>query len=122
MISLYAGTDNKASNATSALSMFLYLALQETFCIPEVQVELCRPLQATIILLHTAPIRFASVGWKHFLLVTLWSGLFVPAVYFFWPETARLPLEEIGKQLGDEIAVHITDATDEERGQLSTGS
>lgn len=45
----------------------------------------------------------------------VWSVLFVPAIYFFWPETARLSLEEIGKQFGDEVAVHITDVTAEER-------
>ena len=73
------------------------------------------PSQATIILLQTAPIGFAEVGWKYFLVVIVWSVLFVPAIYFFWPETARLSLEEIGKQFGDEVAVHITDATAEER-------
>jgi hypothetical protein len=39
-------------------------------------------------------------------------------VYFFWPETARLSLEEIGKNFGDEVAVHIHDATDDERVRL----
>jgi MFS family permease len=73
---------------------------------------------ATIILLQTAPIGFNAVGWKYFLLVICWSVLFIPAIYFFWPETARLSLEEIGKQFGDEVAVHITDATDEERAAI----
>lgn len=75
-------------------------------------------LPATIILLQTAPIGFNAVGWKYFLLVICWSVLFIPAIYFFWPETARLSLEEIGKQFGDEVAVHITDATDEERAAI----
>lgn len=39
-------------------------------------------------------------------------------VYFFWPETARLSLEEVAKNFGDEVAVHINDATDEEKKQL----
>lgn len=42
----------------------------------------------------------------------------MPVIYFFWPETARLSLEEIGKQFGDEVAVHVNDATDEERAAL----
>lgn len=58
------------------------------------------------------------MGWKYFLLVICWSVLFIPAIYYFWPETARLSLEEIGKQFGDEVAVHITDATDEERAAI----
>jgi nitrate/nitrite transporter NarK len=32
MVSLYAGTDNKAGNAIGVLFMFLYLAFQGTFC------------------------------------------------------------------------------------------
>ena len=39
-------------------------------------------------------------------------------VYLYWPETARLSLEEIAKNFGDEVAVHVNDATDEEKRQL----
>lgn len=39
-------------------------------------------------------------------------------IYFFFPETARLTLEEIAKNFGEEVAVHLTDATDEEKAQL----
>ena len=73
---------------------------------------------ATLILLQTAPIGFAAVGWKYFLVVICWSAFFVVAIYFYWPETARLSLEEIGKQFGDDVAVHVNDATDEEKAAL----
>ena len=39
-------------------------------------------------------------------------------IYYFFPETARLTLEEIAKNFGEEVAVHVTDATDEEKAQL----
>lgn len=39
-------------------------------------------------------------------------------IYFFFPETARLTLEEIAKNFGEEVAVNLTDATDEEKAQL----
>lgn len=39
-------------------------------------------------------------------------------VYFFWPETARLSLEEVAKNFGDEVAVHIHDAPEEDRRYL----
>ena len=68
--------------------------------------------------MQTAPIGFAAVGWKYFLVVICWSVFFLPVIYFFWPETARLTLEEIGKQFGDDVAVHLTDATDEEKAAL----
>lgn len=51
-------------------------------------------------------------------MVICWSVFFIPVLYFFWPETARLSLEEIGKQFGDEVAVHINDATDAEKADL----
>lgn len=51
-------------------------------------------------------------------MVICWSAFFVPVLYFYWPETARLSLEEIGKQFGDEVAVHINDATDAEKAEL----
>lgn len=73
---------------------------------------------ATIILLQTAPIGFAEVSWKYFLVVICWSAIFIPLVYFYWPETARLSLEEIGQQFGDEVAVHLIDATDEEKAAI----
>lgn len=41
----------------------------------------------------------------------LWMGLCIISaviVYFFIPETARLPMEEIGALFGDEVVVHLT--------------
>jgi len=132
MIALYSGTGNKAGNAVGVLFMFLYLTFQGTFCdttmylyVSEISPTEIRSIgmgwslfgqfSATIILLETAPIGFAAVGWKYFLLVICWSVVFIPIVYLYWPETARLSLEEIGKQFGDEVAVHLIDATDEEK-------
>jgi hypothetical protein len=39
-------------------------------------------------------------------------------MYFFFAETARLSLEETAKNFGEEVAIHVTDATDEEKVQL----
>ena len=39
-------------------------------------------------------------------------------VYFYFPETARLTLEEIAAKFGDDVAVHITDASQEEQYRL----
>ena len=39
-------------------------------------------------------------------------------VYFYWPETARLSLEEIAHNFGDEVVVHIYDANEAEKKRL----
>lgn len=39
-------------------------------------------------------------------------------VYFFWPETARLSLEEIAHNFGDEVVVHIYDANEADKEKL----
>lgn len=39
-------------------------------------------------------------------------------IYFFWPETAKLSLEEISAKFGDDVAIDITGASVEERIKL----
>jgi hypothetical protein len=39
-------------------------------------------------------------------------------VYFFWPETAGLSLEEVAQNFGDEVVVHMYDAKEGDRTRL----
>lgn len=73
---------------------------------------------ATIVLLQTAPIGIQNVGWRYYLVIICWCIVFVPLVYFFWPETARLSLEEIAGKFGDDVAVHVNDISEERRREL----
>ncbi|KAF2635146.1 putative MFS sugar transporter [Massarina eburnea CBS 473.64] len=135
MTAEYAGTTNRAGNAMGIFFMFAYLALQGTCCdttmylyVSEIFPTELRPMgmgfsmfgqfAASLVLLQTAPIGFAQVGWKYYLVIICWCIVYIPMVYFYWPETARLSLEEIGKNFGDEVAVHVNDATDEEKHRL----
>ncbi|KAI1947545.1 hypothetical protein LOZ57_003274 [Ophidiomyces ophidiicola] len=135
MTAKYAGTTNRVGNGFGIFFIFLYLAFQGTFCdttmylyVSEIFPTEIRPIgmgfslfgqfASTIILLQTAPIGFAHVGWKYYLVVIIWSVLFIPVIYFFFPETARLSLEEIAKNFGEEVAVDVTAATEEEKAKL----
>jgi hypothetical protein len=44
--------------------------------------------------------------------------VFIPIVYLYFPETAKLSLEEISAQFGDDVAVHLTDASEAQRKEL----
>jgi hypothetical protein len=73
---------------------------------------------STLILLQTAPIGFVHVGWKYYLVIIVWCIFFIPVVYFFFPETAKLSLEEISARFGDDVAVHVNDVSAEQRKEL----
>ncbi|ERS95123.1 hypothetical protein HMPREF1624_08615 [Sporothrix schenckii ATCC 58251] len=134
-IAKYAGTDNKAGNGAGVFFVFFYLTFQGTFCdttmylwVSEIFGTDIRPIgmgfslfgqfAATLILLQTAPIGFVNVGWKYYLVIIIWCVVFIPIVYFFFPETARLSLEEIGEKFGDDVAVHVSDISESQRKEL----
>jgi len=58
------------------------------------------------------------VGWKYYLLFIILTTINIPLVWYFFPETKGLSLEEIGLQFGDEVAAHLTDLSDEQRQEL----
>ncbi|KAK4629700.1 MFS-type transporter oryC [Fulvia fulva] len=47
------------------------------------------------IVVSVTPPGIASIGWKYYMIYAITNAAFVPLVYFFYPETARLSLEEI---------------------------
>jgi sugar porter (SP) family MFS transporter len=122
----YANTSNKVGNGFAILFLYLYLAFQGTFCDTTMYLyvseifpfelrtigmgfSLFGQFAATLIVLQTAPIGFANVGWKFYLLIICWCVFYLPIIYFCFPETAQLTLEEIGERFGDDIAWKITD-------------
>ncbi|KAH8647809.1 putative MFS sugar transporter [Xylariales sp. PMI_506] len=134
-IAQYSGTDNKAGNAAGVFFVFLYLTFQGTLCdttmylyVSEIFPTEIRPIgmgfslfgqfASTLILLQTAPIGFVNVGWRYYLVIIIWCIVFIPIVYFFFPETAQLSLEEISARFGDDVAVHVNDISAEQRREL----
>lgn len=44
--------------------------------------------------------------------------MFIPVIYFYFPETAGLSLEEVNAKFGDDVAVHINDVSEDQREAL----
>ncbi|KAF5244796.1 hypothetical protein FANTH_7620 [Fusarium anthophilum] len=55
----------------------------------------------TLIYTQPAPIAFSQVGWKYYLVFVIVPLLGAPVVYFMFPETKGLSLEEIGTLFDD---------------------
>lgn len=50
------------------------------------------------------------------------DAIFVVVFYFFFPETANIPLEEVAALFGDKVAVRLDDKVTEENVEKAVGS
>jgi hypothetical protein len=61
-------------------------------------------LNAIIILLvQVTPIAIAAISWRYFLIFVFMDAIFIIVVYWKFPETANVPLEEVAALFGDEV-------------------
>lgn len=68
-----------------------------------------------MVYLEAAPTAFAQVGWKYYLVFLIITSINIFIVWWIFPETKGLSLEEIGELFGDHVAVQLTQLTMEER-------
>ncbi|KIX06601.1 uncharacterized protein Z518_04577 [Rhinocladiella mackenziei CBS 650.93] len=131
----YIGTTHKAGLSAGVFFLFLYITFYGC-CVDATSwcytVEIfpthirsrgmsfgCAVLfLSCIAYLEAAPTAFAEVGYKFYFLFIILTAINTPALWYFCPETKRLSLEEIGDRFGDEVLVHLTHITNEERAQL----
>lgn len=64
-----------------------------------------------IIWLQAAPTAFEKIGWKFYLAFIIPGTIGGLAMWFYWPDTNGLPLEEIAAIFGDadEVAIYQAD-------------
>ncbi|OQV06735.1 hypothetical protein CLAIMM_11266 isoform 1 [Cladophialophora immunda] len=56
---------------------------------------------ANVIFLTVAPTAFANIGWRYYLVFIILSGISAIVIFFVWPDTRGVPLEEIAALFGD---------------------
>ena len=73
---------------------------------------------SALVYLEAAPTAFANIGWKYYLLFIILTAINIAVIWWLFPETKGLSLEEINEMFGDEVVVHITHISDEEKRKL----
>ncbi|RWA07856.1 hypothetical protein EKO27_g7241 [Xylaria grammica] len=116
----YQNTDNQSGKIAGIAVIFIYLALEGTMIDTTMYLYVAEifPMElrsigmgfslfgqfaATIILLQTTPIGLNNVGWRYFLLLIVSSAVFAPVIWYWWPETAGLTIEQVARAFGDEV-------------------
>jgi hypothetical protein len=59
------------------------------------------------IVVEITPIGISSLGWKFYIIWTVFNGAFVPLVYLFYPETAGRTLEDIDRYFIDHNDIFV---------------
>ncbi|KAK7403002.1 hypothetical protein QQX98_011243 [Neonectria punicea] len=61
----------------------------------------------TFLVVEIVPVSFENIGWKTYVYFSVFNLCFIPMIYFLYPETRFLSLEQIDKLFtGDKIKLH----------------
>ncbi|RGP70886.1 putative sugar transporter [Fusarium longipes] len=61
----------------------------------------------TFLVVEITPVSISSIGWKTYIYFCIFNACFVPLIYFFYPETRLLSLEQIDKLFtGSKVLLH----------------
>lgn len=67
----------------------------------------------TFLVVEITPVSISSIGWRTYIYFAVFNAAFVPLVYFFYPETRRLGLEQIDQLfIGDKVKMHWNPSMD----------
>lgn len=62
----------------------------------------------TFLVVEIVPVSINSIGWRTYIYFAVFNAFFVPIIYFFYPETKNLSLEEIDRLFtGDKVLMHL---------------
>ncbi|KAH0836949.1 hypothetical protein AYO21_01742 [Fonsecaea monophora] len=135
LLRYYSGTDSHGGLSAALFFIFLHLTFYGC-CIDANSFIYCseifpthiRPrgmawsvgtlFLTTIPYLEAAPTAFAEIGWKYYIVFIVLTTINIPIIYFFFPETKGLSLEEVGEIFGDDVAIHLTNQAEDEKAEM----
>lgn len=135
MVATFSGTTNRIGNGFGVFFLFLfvffyggsmdatsYVYCSELFPTPlraqGAGFSVAGLFTATLIYTQSAPIAFAQVAWRFYILFIILPLVGALAMWKFFPETKLLSLEEIAALFGDEVAVDISGLSPEAKEAL----
>jgi hypothetical protein len=61
------------------------------------------------------PPAISNIGWKTYIIFAVFNATWVPIVYFFFPETKGMELEEVDRMFSNEEALEAMTLEDKEK-------
>lgn len=59
-------------------------------------------------MVEITPVSISSIGWGTYVYFSVFNFLFLPLIYFFYPETRNLSLEQIDRLFtGEKVRMHL---------------
>ena len=65
---------------------------------------------ANVVYTQAAPTAFATIGWKFYLVFIILTFIGGVVIWFYYPDTRHMPLEELAALFGDEDEVAVYQA------------
>lgn len=64
--------------------------------------------QFTFLVVEITPVSIKSIGYRTYIYFAIFNACFIPLIYFFYPESASLTLEQIDYLFtGDKVLLHM---------------
>lgn len=61
----------------------------------------------TFLVVEITPVSISNIGWRTYVYFCVFNFFFLPLIYFFYPETRNLSLEQIDKLFtGEKVMLH----------------
>lgn len=61
---------------------------------------------------QVTPVGISNIGWRYYIIYAIFNACFVPIMYFFYPETRGLELEDVDRLFAHGNAKQMLEADD----------